>query len=247
MSQELEILDIERANDPLPDPPDWFVGELEKLGGFKLGRPVLRVVKGNDPHLVEWRFGKLRPKYPIRHETKIDVVGAWADGRFWSREAAIKAGLLLPSLSPVKHGVLVVVEQRDLYTLLPRYVIETLVFESRENWEANRWAEMPTGERIDVLGPFPEDGALYLPLLVVEKPAARDGKIGTVFRELGEDIIEELRSMFWLAKTKGAPAVVQDWLERQEEMKRKAEEELKSLIIKETDKAIKNPVSVVVP
>lgn len=247
MSEDLEILDVERAAEPLPDPPEWFVSELEKLGGFRLGRPLLRVVKGNDPSLVEWRCGKLRPKYQIRHETKAEIIGAWADGKFWGRADAIKTGLLLPSLEPAKAGVLVAVEQQDLYTLLPRYVIETLVFETRENWDSNRWAEMPSGERIDVLGPYPEDGALYLPLLIVEKPAAKGGKVGTVFRELGQDILEELRTMFWLARTKGAPAVVQDWLDRQEEMKRKAEEELKTEIAREAEKVIKNPISIIVP
>lgn len=237
------MLDEESSNQPLPPPPAWFERELERIGGFKTGLPVLRVVRGNDPTLTVWRLGKLRPKYPTRIETRLVPVAVRFEGQTLSLSDAIARGIADEALNVKRKGALVLYEEEELYALLPRYVIETLVFESETNWNAARYARTESGELIDVLGPYPTGGALYMPLLIVEHITHRNGRVGTAFRELGEDVLEELKRILRIAETKGGEALVKDMLEEQRRAREKAEEEAKQYIKREAERVLRRPVS----
>jgi len=176
---------VKAGNQPSPVDLGSFQKELTKIAGLDIsGRPNLRVSWGQDPANRMIVCGSWRMKFPfwrnsVRHE-RINAATGLVE--FW--DELVEVGT-------------------------PRFFVEELhtnaELSSRDRWENARWY-WDGFERIDILGPIPDDGfytavfciAYHDKLCCNGRGAVKGEPCLGGYREPCEEDLERCRRMKWL-------------------------------------------------
>lgn len=177
---------------------ETFNQRLASLGGYHVtnGKPRLRVVSGLTA--THFACGEIRIKYPVRSETEekwlwgLREVGTGIT--FAKSEEQVKV-----NTDPSFFGVRKLLRRSVTFIGALNYVVEYYrsplhMKDGPLNWERNRfnwWYNPETKRRewTDINGAWPSSGRYDLLLVVKEDDGTPWGK----FRELGEDVLDEVR------------------------------------------------------
>lgn len=183
----------------LPEISEKFQQEVAEIGGYNGTQPNLRVVSGLDPDLTDYYGGEYHLKYLLRSETETleyYVLHKHGGGK------RILTVIEAKAVSPKLGLVLPVVEKKVEEYGIPRYFVEILkppsAFGTPEAWEANRYLAAEdnpaTGQKVDLLGEFPENG-LYETWFMIEEPVFNsDNEVeSTTFGELNDSVLEFIK------------------------------------------------------
>lgn len=200
--------------------PDQFNERLLALGGRYLnGMPRLRVVSA----LTELKYacGGIKAKYPAAAKTTEQWLWGLRDTTTGITTAKTEQEVI-DNKDPKMFGVRKLLTRSVTWIGHPNYVVEyyrspTEMKDTPQGWERNRydwWYNPETKRRewTDMNGPWPDQGRYDLLMIV-------GGTWGN-FRELGEDILDEVRkAMQWreqFKKTKTDDEYIADMVARQE-------------------------------
>lgn len=175
----------------------WFEKKLTELGGFHLnGKPLLRVVKADRE--THFACGGIKIKYPKSSKTE----ERWLWGLKDMETGAITAKTeqqVIDNKDPKMFGVRKLLSRTVTWSGHSNYVVEYYrpadkMKDGPLNWEKNRFnwwydPEKKVRRWIDMIGPYPYEGRYDLLMVVKEDDGTPWGK----FRELGEDVLDEVR------------------------------------------------------
>lgn len=213
---------------------ETFNRRLLTIGGYHTnGHPRLRVVSAQTT--THFACGELRIKYPIASKTEekwlwgLREVGTGIT--YAKSEEQVKT-----NSDPNFFGVRKLLRRTVTFIGAPNYVVEYYrsPLEMKDgplNWERNRynyWYDpvIKVRKYTDMIGPFPTDGRYDLLLVVKKENGTRWGE----FRELGEDVLDEVRQAIQLheafRKVNTDEELIQQMVEAQEAREDKAADEI---------------------
>lgn len=170
-------------NEPRPYLPDWFVRELNRIGGRDsvTNKPNFRIVWGQNKEAMKLHVvggvATWRPTYLKGYYTQVIRLG-------------IKGQMINP-----------VIEKHEPVGM-PCYFIEKYIPArkiSQEYWEANRWYIAPDDimgvHKEDVMGPYPSEGH-YVEYLCLQDPVTKEAvkPCQMVLDELDKRLFQESES-----------------------------------------------------
>lgn len=220
-----------------------FNGRLRSLGGYDIsGRPRLRVVSA----LTETKYacGGEKIKYPQASK----LVEEWLWG-LKDMDTGIITGKseqdVIEDTDPRKFGVRKLLKREVTWLGYPNYVVEYYrsplqMKDGPLNWERNRfnwWLNPVTKRRewTDINGPWPSEGRYDL-LLVVK---IEDGTPWGQFRELGEDVLDEVRKAMRAHEAFRKVNTDEELIRHMEEVQEAKEEKLEAEIADALDQELK--------
>lgn len=216
-SKEATFDNREMSISELPLIPDWFNERLLEIAGESNGFPNLRVVSGLDPDIQEWTGGRWWRKYAFR-EHIVNEYYMWHKPDGTKKILSPKEGEVLRNSKNLKGIIIPVFDRKVIEYGIPRYFVEYYrlpeYFGTEESWEAVRYDEDESGNKVDLMGEFPRQGS-YETWFCIEEAIEEDGKItGTKYRELDEVVLELIK--FELSKKIGKSAAEQHAENRKE-------------------------------
>lgn len=241
----------------LPPVPEDFQKELEELGGYCNGFPNVRIVSGMDPEHVEFYGGKFWRKYAFREHNRKEYYTYTTPDQKKKILTVAEGKVYEKSPKLLKNGVLIpVIEHNVIEHGIPRYFVELykppIAFGSQEDWNLHRYM-MPddpnnfTGEFIDMLGEYPENG-LYETWFCIEEPIEENGKVvSTAFKAIDDEAKEFIRYMVETIKQRKAADVHRElvdegaktYLKEMEQM----QEGVKEIVADRFDRLVGTPKS----
>lgn len=240
----------------LPPIPQEFLDELAELGGYCNGYPNVRIVSGLDPEHMEFYGGKWWRKYAFR-EHSVKEYYTYTDKKTQKRKilTVAEGEVYRKSKKLMDGGILVPVIERNVYERgIPRYFVELykppIAFGSLEEWESLRYLQPDdpmnlTGEFLDLLGDFPENG-MYETWFCIEEPVEENGiVVSTQFKAIDDVAKEFIRFMVTRIKEESASEthakMVEANLERVRGNLKSAKEEIRDRVKDRIDKIVQTP------